>query len=84
MNGYPITQHEKDNLKILDPATALKALADLIETIENTGGIVWCEHSGFQVPAGDQEWSDLTHPYLAACAAVGRTPMVQPEETDDG
>jgi len=77
---HPLDGREKDKLKIVDTEAARTALAELISTVENTGGIVWNPHSGFQVPAADQEWSDLTDAYFAACRAVGRTPMEEPED----
>jgi hypothetical protein len=67
------------------PAPAPReALDALIATIEAIGGCVRDE-GGFLAPAGDPDWIDLADTYLAACAAVGRTPMVGgPEEAEDG
>ena len=61
-----------------------EALDALIATIEATGGCVRDE-GGFLAPAGEPDWIDLADAYLAACAALGRTPLVEgPEEAEDG
>ena len=58
-----------------------EALDALIATIEATGGCVRDE-GGFLAPAGDRDWIDLADAYLAACASLGRTPMVEPAEDE--
>ena len=55
-------------------------LGDLIETINNTGGIKRT-NKGSPVPVTDAEWVDLGIAYVDACAALGEDPM---EEKNDG
>jgi hypothetical protein len=56
------------------------ALDDFIETIEATGG---CFHNeqGVLAPVGDPDWTDLADDYVRACAAIGRTPLI--DRTED-
>jgi hypothetical protein len=61
-----------------------EACGALIATIEATGGCVR-DQRGSLAPAGDPDWIDLADAYLAACAALRRTPLVEePEEGEDG
>ena len=66
------------------PPSLRAALDAFIATVEATGGCVRDE-GGSLAPAGDPDWIDLADAYLAACAVLGRTPMVEePEEGEDG
>jgi hypothetical protein len=58
------------------------ALVSFIGTIEATGGCS-CE-DGLLVPVGDPDWIDLADAYLRACAAIGRTPLIDRTEDEEG
>ena len=58
------------------------ALLSIIETIEATGGCS-CE-DGLLVPVGDSDWTDLADAYVRACAAIGRTPLIDRAEDEAG
>ena len=62
----------------MDAALAEKALTELVETIEGTGGVVQADNLATE-PVGDREWSDLGSAYLAACEALGRKPVYNPD-----
>jgi hypothetical protein len=64
----------------MDPVRA--ALDDFIETIEATGGCVQEEGESLG-PAGDPDWIDLADAYLRACAAIGRTPLIDRTEGEE-
>ena len=82
-----------------EPDAAMRAaLEALIQTIEATGGcirpgrrtvglggreIVEFE-SLLPVPAADEDWPDLADAYILACRALGREPMVQGPDAEDG
>lgn len=60
---------------------AERALSELCDTIEATGGVV--ERDGGYVPAEDEDWVDLGSAYVLACQALGRPAMVVLGDDDD-
>jgi len=54
------------------------ALMRLCNTIDATGGIVEFK-DGTCAPVGDTEWIDLGDAYMAACDALDRKPVTQPD-----
>ena len=64
------------------PPSLRAALDAFIATIEATGGCVR-DDGVLLAPAADPDWIDLADAYLAACAAIGRTPMIE-EPEDEG
>jgi hypothetical protein len=82
-----------------EPAAAMRsALEAFIGTIEATGGCVRPERRTINldgqeivefeghlpVPAADEDWPDLAAAYILACQALGRQPMVQGPDAEDG
>lgn len=61
------------------PPTESAALR-LISTIENTGGLIAYADGTFG-PECDPDWIDLGKAYLAACAEVGKDPVVHATQT---
>lgn len=65
--------------QIRDQETAREALAELIEVIDCTGGLIRLADGGL-VPAADQDWHHLAHAYQLACRATGRRMKVSEED----
>jgi hypothetical protein len=55
------------------------ATQDLLETIENTGGVV-LQDDGLHHLACDEDWIDLAEAYIKLCEVAGRTPKVREEQ----
>lgn len=60
----------------------LRVLEALVQTIEDTGGVVH-DRKGLYQPLGDREWIDLGDVYVQACRAIGRQPKLV-EDDEDG
>ena len=56
-------------------------LAELIHTINATGGVVWI--GGVPYPEGDRDWCDLAEVYLDACQYLGRSPTESFEDEEE-
>jgi len=54
------------------------AVQDLLETIENTGGVV-LQDDGLHHLVCDEDWIDLAEAYVKLCEVAGRTPKVREE-----
>jgi hypothetical protein len=59
-----------------DDNPGLRALQQLVDTINATGGLVAAD-DGFLAPAADPEWIDLAPAYLNACRVLGMEPQVK-------
>jgi len=66
---------------VIDPDKALESLKLLIGTVEENGGCVY-DYEGDLVPEADRTWPDIAAAYVAACAAVGRPPMIPRRKKD--
>ena len=64
-----------------DDNPGLRALQQLVDTINATGGLVAAD-DGFLAPAADPEWIDLAPAYLSACKALGLDPLIPKEEEE--
>jgi hypothetical protein len=67
------------NFTVLDDDAARAALNALVRTIESTGGVV-LNSDGHPEPEGDRDWIDLGDTYAMACKALGKEPMVVPDD----
>lgn len=74
-----ITLDDKTEQKL----SAENVLADLLATIESTGGLVRNDDDEL-APNGDQEWTDLAAVYLAACTVLDHEPMIEEPDRPEG
>ena len=73
---------ESAGVVFCEPPFIERAILGLISTIEATGG-VRLRDDGLHGPLADEDWIDLGEAYVDACAAIGRTPVVEVDEFDD-
>ncbi len=62
-----------------DDNPGLRALQQLVDTINATGGLVVAD-DGFIAPVADPDWIDLGAAYLSACKALGLDPLMPKED----
>jgi len=60
-----------------------KLLEEFVENIDDTGGLGEMKPGVF-APLADPSWSDLGDLYIRACKALGREPVIERIEEDDG
>jgi hypothetical protein len=77
--GKLTEEPEDDTARVIE---LVSALDEFIECINNTGGIT-INDNGFDVPAVDEEWSDLGSAYIKACEAARRQPLRQADDEED-
>jgi hypothetical protein len=58
--------------------TGTQALTEFVQSIEATGGVISTPKG--HVPTADEDWLDLGEAYMAACAVLGRKPVIQKTE----
>lgn len=55
-----------------------RAMQEVCDAIDAAGGLVPdAEGSGMLAPKGCDKWVDLASAYVAACEALGRTPVIE-------
>jgi hypothetical protein len=59
------------------------ALNAVVATINATGGVARTG-SGTIAPMADAEWTDMGDAYVAACAALGREPLIEGDSKEAG
>jgi hypothetical protein len=65
------------------PVTRLtRVLEEFIQDINDTGGVVRTR-KGHCVPVIDEDWIDLGHTYLRACAVLNKTPLKATTSEED-